>query len=821
MAPVFQGIEIWTEVAAGSGVRVASLGPEALASAVLKQSLAGTESLTFAVSRQHASIATLIHGRIARVVWSDTTLDTEWRLSDETQQSGVSDRGQVQWVAQALVLDLARAPYFAFDSAGRPTFSFSATQLTATQWLAYVVTACTAAPLPYTVAVGTVDFTNAFDLTGEFATALEIVRAIQQPGRAPGDFLFRRNGSTNYLLDLLLSRGSTATTVRVQTVRNLLENVRKRTLVNLGTKIIPRGKTGAATRDISQVIWRVQTVVDGTHADLEDPYGGADPIQFDDQLNTLYVARVASTFSSQEITDSTQSNSRITVASTAGWTAGDFVRLFRTSTSAGERIVSLSHPTRVLSPASDGYGPVTRILDMPAAAGDTNLVANPWLNTWTTAGNPPDGYTRSSTIGGTWSRDTTVLKIGTYSQKIANGVTSANAETTRLYTGTCTPYTTAALRHSASVWYYCETVSAALQRYVRVRIMKPDLTVSYADGDYVDPEEIVGAWTRLSVSNVDLSGATAGVVVLCEVSVNNDPNGYAYHTSYFGPFTLSESDVPIDDVLFSGAIPMWQRANTLLNTISSPVAGYTVRLADLARIDGGPWSAEVLTIGGNLEVNDTDLAEVTTQRVVELEQDLLNPVAATVVLQTPDTLLTQAIAGATGGSMISGAPSGVVTVVAPAAQPTTIREVLGSDGDVYTKTEINALLDAKATIGSGGQGAGVALTVGGVAYSAAGPYQAIPTGGAATGFYNMPTSTLELIEVFGFNQTSTSGEFIDLLALDNIGGANQYVIFSLDISSAARARTYSVSGQILRVAFAGAAGSTYWVVVGVHRGTLS
>src|SRR3990167_5770402 len=192
----FVRLEIWTEVSAGSGVRVASFGPEALASCVLKTSLAGVDALTFSISRRHDSFAEIVHARIARVVWSDTTLDTEWRISEMQDQSGAGDRGQVLVTCQALYLDLARAPYFDFDSAGRPTFDFSATQLTATQWLAYVVEACTAAPLPYTVAVGTVDFTNALDLTGDFATALAIERAIQQPGRAPCDFVFRRNGAT-------------------------------------------------------------------------------------------------------------------------------------------------------------------------------------------------------------------------------------------------------------------------------------------------------------------------------------------------------------------------------------------------------------------------------------------------------------------------------------------------------------------------------------------------------------------------------------------------------------------------------------------------
>lgn len=690
--PTFARLEVWTESAAGGGSRVAAFDPNELAACTLKTSVAGTEGLTFTVARSHESLAELIAGRVVRVCWSDTTLDTEWRLAEDTQQSGRGDHGQVTWFAQAMALDLARAIFADFDSAGRPTFDYSAAQLTATQWLTNVVLpACTEAGLPYTVSVGTVDFTNTFDLKGEWSTALECVRAIQQPGKAPGDFRFRLNGTTDYKLDLLTSRGSTASTVRVQTARNLLENVRKRSLSTLGTIIVPRGQQGAATRDISQCLWRVQTVVDGTHADLEDPLGGADPILFDDQLNNYYVARVASTFSSQQITDCTTSNSRITVASTAGWSAGDFVRIFRTSGSAGERLISLKHPTRSLSPASSGYGPVMRILDMPQQVGDTNLVlTNPWMSTWTNSSNPADSWSRSTVTGVTYSRESTTIQNGTYSQKVvASGEPSY---TVNVYSPTATPYTTSGLRFAAHAWVYVEAVGTALKRYVRIRVMKPDLSVSYADGDFVDPAEIVGAWTQLSVTNCDLSSASAGVTVLVEFLIDNGSNGDTSATYYVDSVGLGEADVPLSDVLYSGAIPMWQRANVLLNTISTPVAGYTLTLADLERMEPGTWDYEQLTLGGSIEVVDSDLADTTTQRLVEMEQDLLRPLHTTVQLQTPDVALTAALAGVTGGSLVAGTPSSPTSFGAPAPLRTTLAEYGITDG--YTKTETLALLSS-------------------------------------------------------------------------------------------------------------------------------
>lgn len=811
----FQRIEVWTNVSCdASAVRVATFEPDQLVSAVLKQSLSNVEQLAFTVSRTDLGAAELIHGRIARVCYSDSALDTEWRISDDQNQSGVSDKGQLGVIAQALSLDLARAPYVAFDSAGRPTFNFSATQLTATQWLTNSVLPCITEAGLYTVTVGTVEFTNAFDLTGDFANALEIIRAIQQPGRAPGDFVFRRNGATDYKLDLLASRGSTANVVRVQTARNLLESVRKRTLLSLGTKIVPRGSTNSAVRDLSQTYFRVKTVVSGTVATLEDPYGGPGPIGFTDQLKNLYVAPIVSTFASQIITASDPATQNITVASTAGWTGGTtLVRFFRTSTSAGQRVVSLSHPTRVLSPALGGYGPVTRILDMPTSVGDANLVKNPWMRTWTTGANAPDGWGRNTTYGA-WTREATIIKNGPYSQKLDTGAAAGQGVLTQVYSPTATPFAIAGLRYAASAWIQFTAVSAALARYARIRIMKPDLSVSYADGALLDPVTNIGNWMQLTVSNVDLSAAAAGVVVLVEISVNNAPNGFASFVAYVDSVTLGEADVPLNDVEYNGGIAMWQRANVLLATISTPIAGYAIQLADLARMDNSAWADEPLVLGGSIEVNDTDLNEVTTQRVVDLEQNLLHPLIATIQLQTTDPLLTTQLAGAvTAGSTISGSTGNVAITVA-AQKQTTVADY--GIVDAYTKPQVDALL-AKYQALAGAQGAGAPFTIGGVTYSAAGTRQSMNTGLPGATFYVPTGNSIELLEVFGYDATSGADCFVDLIAITPLIGPTVGVIFSANMAGAPRARTYTATAGNVKIALGGAVGDTYNLVISVRK----
>ena len=629
----FTCLEIWSDLACNAGVRKATFWPDELTHCVLTQSLAGTEQLAFGTSRLiedgGEKVAELVHARIARVCWSDTTLDTEWRLADDEHQSGSSDRGQLSWVAQSLVLDLGRAPYVAFDSQGRPSFDITGTALTATEWLnTYVLPAVNTEASLFPVDVGTIEFTNLFDLDGSYQTALEIIRAICAPARAPGDFVLRRNGATNYLIDILASRGSTAATVRVQTAKNLLANVRKRSLVAVGTKIIPRGDPAATVRGMERAFWKVASVTDGTHAVLSDIQGGANPgSAFTDQLKDLYVARLVSTFSSQQIAASTTAGS-ITVASTAGWSAGDYVEFRRTAGANGERVIDVRHPTLSLDPASGGYGARTLLLDVPAGLGDANLCPNPWTRAWANAANPPDGWSNDGS--GTFSQETTIIRFGATAYRV---LTPGGTYTMR--SPTFYPFTTAGLTHSAHAWLYL--VQNTGPDAVQLRIMKPDLSVTYSTSLNVTGP--IGEWIRVDLQDCDLSSATAGVKLVVVTGGSSGTLEYIV-----GALSLNDGATDIADVEYSGGTVLHQAANVKLAAVASPVAGYELGLLDLARLDGSDWSDEPLVLGGTLEVVDADLAVTTSQRVVELVQDVKNPLNATVQLQTRDRTLTLELA---------------------------------------------------------------------------------------------------------------------------------------------------------------------------------
>ena len=819
----FTRLECWSDLSCASGVRVAAFEPSDLVSAVLKTSLTGVESLTFTTSRQITKVSELVHGRVIRVCYSDTSLDTEWRIAELVDQSGTGDSSQLSVVCQSILLDLARAPFVDWDSAGRATFAFSAPQLTSSEWIdTYVLPACVEAGMTW-VARGTQDYTTEFDLDGEYVTALEILRAMQQAGRAPGELALRRNGSTNYLIDLLVARGASATTVRVQTRKNLLAHQRTRRYQDIGTKIIPRANSDATVRDMSHALWRVQTVVDGTHADLEDPNGGADPIAYDDQLNGMYCAPIASTFASQQITDSTASNSRIEVASTAGFTAGTtLLRFFRTSGSAGEALISLSHPTRSVSPASGGFGVVTRILDVEGGSGDENLVGNPWMSTWTTGTNPPDGYTlfEWNVLAFTTSRESAIIRLGSYSYKFISGISSASgyynpgmaltnvaSGVSGVYTPTLRPWTTAGRRYSAHAWVY---LTARTNGGVQLVAADASTLVPFASG----PAAITtDQWVKLELTGLDCSARTNGIVLAVRTVpdwIEGQPYWgtpwYTNLTFYVDAFGFNEADAsPTTDVVFSGGNALWQRANVALAAISDIVTGYTVALADLARLDDTAWSDEPLTLGGNLEIVDSDLSVTTTQRVVDLEQDLLNPLRAAVQLATPETLLTKTLAGGTLATGSISGSSGIVTAAGTASG-------FGIT-NVYTKTEVDALVaNAIATLAPGDEDT---LRFLGVRLAGVGNNVNVSTGGAAVSLFEFATAAATVVEVFGtYNDTDS---FWDIVVVDGLGTPSVNAVLTADTKGTPRNRTYSLGTNDVKLALDGAAGITYNAVIFIRE----
>lgn len=623
----FLGLTIQTDVRCASGAAVAHFPPEDLAACSAVLSPTEPESLTFTIPRDDARAAEVYVGRVVRTTFAGGTDDREW---DITAVDDSNAESRLTVTAQPIALRLARVLYVGANSitgAPEPAFDDASAEI-ADIIDARVIAACDAAGLTW-IERGTIDSTALVDLSGEWASALEIVQALAGAGRANGEWQLRRNGDTDYRLDILDAVGSSAATVPIRTRVNLLENRRKRETLDLATRVYPRGSADSLVRTMADHLWRVKTVVDAEWLELEDILGGDGPLLYDDQLNGLYLAVLNShTFSSQAIADSVAATQRVQVASTAGISVGEWCRVFTGSGAAGARVTSLKNPSAAAALTAGGYGDRARVIDRAAIRGDCNLVPNPWMRDYASATAAPDDWTESvgTPANRTIARESTIVRdTAPYSCRF----TTTGTTTLALETPDIRPWATADRRHFCGLWFNVQAVPADLASAVIFELITSGGTLIQELGRWVrgsDPE--IDTWIRFAPEVVDLSGITTAVRLRARICRTNSANADSGWDICFGPAMLAESEIAVADIEYSGGTKLWQEANRTLPQVSQIVRGYDLRVLDLARDDQATFSSLELVPGGTVEVTDTDLAETVSLRLVEYRPDYLNPLAS-------------------------------------------------------------------------------------------------------------------------------------------------------------------------------------------------
>ena len=768
-----RGLGVQTDVRAASGTTVAFFDTPSLIECRATFSPTELETLVFSVSRTDPRISELTIGRVIRTTFSTATNDREWDILT-IEDSNRSDILTV--TAVPIALRLARAVVTSTNgTTGEVTVDYTGVQLTATEWATDVVLpALNAAGLTW-ISLGTVSATNRFDLSGSWASALEVVEAIMAEGKANGEWRLRRDGDASYKLDLVTAVGSDAPTVYIRTGTNLDETKRQRSLVDVATRLYPRGATDKVEQTMADHLWRIKTVVSGTVLELEDPAGGAGPIAYDDQLNGTYLAVMNSiTFASTAVTDSVAATQWVTIASTTGMSAGQWVRFFKGSGVSGARLISLADPLLAASPANGGLGDRGQILDRPTINGETNLVENGTQRKWTTSANPPDGWGEyaATALNVSFTQETSdVLYTGTPVTQIettgpSNGaignllliqndstVPGAVVFTQQPGVYVQTPeipvWKTATRQYTATVWlkvndcpFPNDDVSPRVYMYLHdvsranfsTRPVHPALQAGLIGTWDVKEGDERGAWLRFQSAPFDLStfvdfgvdtanqyhddvpkiagkvrvrvelaGGEADAATYDDVYLYNNfvgawDNTRAYEpgevvsdtdagVQYFhkcilantnkkpknhagdwlelaqgdgtvitsqryrgqnvdggwdvlvGPITLSETAAPIEDRDYSGATELWQAANAALPRTSNIVKGYDLTVADLARDDSVLYADFVFQAGGTVILQDVDLGEVTSLRLLEYSPDYLRPLNSQIrVGQPPDRL---------------------------------------------------------------------------------------------------------------------------------------------------------------------------------------
>lgn len=648
----FLGVEIQTDVRCAGGARRAWFPATDLLDCQAVLSPTEPETLRVALQRTDDRAAEVLAGRVVRTCFSDTADDREW---DIIQLEDTDTDEALALTAQPIALRLGRVLYEAEDGAtGAPVVDFTAVGVTASEAITdYVLPPLADRGLTW-IAAGTIDPTNRFDLSGQWASVLEIVRAIAAPSAGAAEWQLRRNGDASYLIDLRTQIGSSAGTLRVRTGGNLLAHRRSRSVLEAVTRVFPRGAEVAQQRTMADHLWEVASVA-GLEITLAAPDGvSAGPIQYADQLNGLYLASFGSTtFSATLITDSDAVTQKVTVASAAGFSIGDPVRVLASSSANGARLTSLTNPTLAAAPSAGGLGDLGEFYDLPDLRGDCNLIPNPWQRRYSSGSGPADGYylTAGTPANVTQTRETTIVRDGSpYTHRVqTTGSTTLYRETPDI------PFwAIAGRRHFPALWFYIDAVPAAVDSAI-VFDLYTAAGVKVAEiGRWVrGGSPATDTWLRIEGAVMDLSALTGKVRIRATLTTTTGGAAASGWNVVFGHAMLAESEIPVEDIEYSGGTVLWQRANARLAAASAAVRGQELRIADLEADDPTTFASLKVTPGQSVELTDTVLGEVTSARVIEYRPDYLRPLASELRVGTAALLSSTDVAG---GGLTPAAP---------------------------------------------------------------------------------------------------------------------------------------------------------------------
>lgn len=596
--PRYRGVEVWSDVQAAGGSRLAAV-PDVVSLAERRR-LDGTDELVLGLPISSPAWSSVGEQRALRVTYQDASYD-EWRIAAPSEAR--EKAGPLAAVKCLPILsDLARAIVGRTEGDGSVAHDVEALRLTPTQHIdSFILPALADAGLTW-IARGTIDATAAVDMSYQWLSPLAALRELAE--LTGTELRLRRNGTTQYLIDLVTEIGAGTPTPLVIVGRNLTEVKRERSGTEQATRVYPRGGADDGMyATMARARWRV-SAVSGTTITLADPDGAAAPVRFDDQLNGLYLRKTDGTLT--QITDSIAATSQVVVASATGIATSQQLEIRRNA--AGADLTYLDHPTAKVAPPT-GYGLRAAVLDRGDVPSSVNVVANPTLASWS-AGLPVSW----TALGAPTITETTAP------ERWQTGGRSARVQTTGDGQGLETA--SIVIGPSASRPYFSGFARLyVISGRVRLELVASDGVTTYVLPDGTDGRawtNVRDVWVDLGVAGIDLNALAA---TSARLRIVQDGPGTAEW--YLDGAQLVQRAAHVPFIEGSGPNRLWHAANDHLETFAAPLVQVSARLIDLERLDATKFADDAFVMGGTVRLRDSALGIDVTTRVVEIGRNLL------------------------------------------------------------------------------------------------------------------------------------------------------------------------------------------------------
>ena len=288
------GIEVWDKPVCAGGKRIADVagyrGPRTT------QSIDGDETGTFVVDLTNDAVPELVEGRVLLFLYEPVAGVADFDEFYFTSVERAHEYGgtYVRVTGRSLgVFALVRAGHLADFGDGFPAYTFSYTDTVAQWWAVHLNAALVRRGFTY-FALGVNESVGAYTLALDGQNGMDALQQLASLSNC--EWRFRRNGQTNYLLDVVVGISSGVSPVRLLTGRNL-NTIRVATDAvgeRFATRLLPRGMAAPTTpssvaKTIARARWEV-TGLDGVNNDITvvslDGDTAIKCVRFDGQFTT-------------------------------------------------------------------------------------------------------------------------------------------------------------------------------------------------------------------------------------------------------------------------------------------------------------------------------------------------------------------------------------------------------------------------------------------------------------------------------------------------------------------------------------------------------
>lgn len=602
-----QSLDVWTDVVSNSGTNQSTF-VEVFAAEHIESLDTGSgarDRARFTVDPAEAAWSDVIQGKVLRANYTDGDWD-EFRviaLDTERGQSGVI--GLIE--CEGIRFDLKRRAglFERLEVDGYADFSYQLNGLTPEQWVDEILLA---PDMPAYFSKGTISPTTVQTIpvaTDTPYSALEELRELADAVDGPVDLDIRRNGTTDYKIDLT-EKGSSAEKAFIHGLKNLTAVRHRASSVEQVTRCYPVGGSADDSITMGDNRWTIAATATTTVDLTADAI--ADPVRYADEFNNMYLERV-SDGANKQITDTVVANNRLTVGASHGFSASDEVSIRRDASL--NQLTYVEHPT-----SKTTYGLMVGTVERPDYPAVNNLCSSDIaFLSGTYTGGVANGWNAIGSPTLTEETASFYIKHGTKSQKVVA------ADTEGVITDAITVTPTTARPYLTAQAYIIVTALGA-GAVVRFQLEDVTNTVEYPADDITSAyTDELNRWTRIDISpGVNLQAASTTSVKL---KVWAD-GGTA--TFFVDAVQLSDRTRPPEEIV-NGRVAnaLLHAAHDTLDEYNLPLDAVDVGLIDLNRVDDATWPNDEIVLGGTVTVVDPDVSLDLEARIIEVRRDLLNP----------------------------------------------------------------------------------------------------------------------------------------------------------------------------------------------------